>query len=56
MHKRTSISVNQKVYAKLRDKGKFGESFSDLISRILEESEKKVSKTGPLIMEGAQND
>jgi predicted CopG family antitoxin len=51
MHKRVNICVNHKVYAKLRDRGKFGESFSDLISRILEESEKIGPQTEPLKME-----
>ena len=31
------MGLRQDMYAKLRDRGKFGESFSDLVSRIIDE-------------------
>jgi hypothetical protein len=37
MNKRNSICITSEVYTKLKDKGNFGESFSELISRILDE-------------------
>jgi predicted CopG family antitoxin len=39
--KRTTISVDAKVYQRLKSQGQFGESFSELISRILEETNNK---------------
>jgi Putative antitoxin len=39
--KRTTISVDAKVYQRLKSQGQFGESFSELISRILEEINNK---------------
>jgi predicted CopG family antitoxin len=38
MHSRINICVDHKVYAKLKERGKFGESFSELISRLLDEA------------------
>lgn len=40
MHKRVNVGLREDVYVRLRDKGRFGESFSDLISRILNMLEK----------------
>ena len=40
MHNRINICVNHKVYAKLKERGKFGESFSELISRMIDEADK----------------
>jgi predicted CopG family antitoxin len=40
MHNRINICVNHKVYAKLKERGKFGESFSELISWMIEETER----------------
>lgn len=40
MSNRINIGLDHKVYTKLKDKGKFGESFSELVARILEDSEK----------------
>lgn len=37
--KRCTLLVKQDVYQRLRTKGRFGESFSDLIARILDELE-----------------
>jgi predicted CopG family antitoxin len=41
MSKRVTIGLRDDIYLKLRDKGKFGESFSELISRILQENDNK---------------
>ena len=38
MHKRVNICLKYEVYAKLRSRGRFGESFSELVSRIINES------------------
>jgi predicted CopG family antitoxin len=38
MRERKNVGIRYEVYERLKDKGKFGESFSELISRILEES------------------
>jgi predicted CopG family antitoxin len=45
LYKRINIGVRYDVYTKLKENGKFGESFSDLISRILKEYEKSVRGT-----------
>lgn len=39
--KRTTISVDANVYQRLKSQGQFGESFSEVISRILEEIDTK---------------
>lgn len=36
MYKRYPISVRAKVYTRIRDVGKFGESFNDVLERILD--------------------
>ncbi len=49
MNKRTNICLNHEVYLKLRNRGKFGESFSELVSRIIDETytaEKDLSEDG----------
>jgi predicted CopG family antitoxin len=38
MYKRINIGLRDYVYNKLKDKGKFGESFSELISRLIDEA------------------
>lgn len=35
MNKRSTISIRYEVYSMLRDIGKFGESFSDVLERLL---------------------
>ncbi|PWU78835.1 MAG: hypothetical protein DLM72_20410 [Candidatus Nitrosopolaris wilkensis] len=40
MYRRITVGLRQDVYTKLRDRGKFGESFSDLVSRIIDEANK----------------
>jgi predicted CopG family antitoxin len=37
--KRTTVSLDTEIYTRLRKHGKFGESFSRLIGRILDEIE-----------------
>ena len=39
--KRTTISVDALVYQRLKSQGQFGESFSELLARILEEVDSK---------------
>jgi predicted CopG family antitoxin len=36
MSKRYTISINDTTYQRLKHRGQFGESFTDLISRILD--------------------
>jgi len=38
MYKRVNIGLREYVYNKLKDKGKFGESFSELVSRLIDEA------------------
>jgi hypothetical protein len=38
-HERHSITINHSTFLRLKGKGFFGESFSDLISRIMDEIE-----------------
>jgi predicted CopG family antitoxin len=38
MNKRVSVSVDAAVYKQLRARGRFGESFSNIISRLLDET------------------
>jgi predicted CopG family antitoxin len=39
MNQRNTITIRNKVYTRLRSHGKFGESFSRLIDRILDEAD-----------------
>jgi predicted CopG family antitoxin len=48
MHRRINICIDHEVYAKLKERGRFGESFSELISRILEETERISFENKPL--------
>ena len=43
--KRCTISVDEQKYLRLRDYGKFGETFKDLISRILNQLENNGDKS-----------
>jgi predicted CopG family antitoxin len=38
MYKRINIGLRDYVYNKLKDKGRFGESFSELVSRLIDEA------------------
>ena len=44
--KRTTISIDAQVYQRLKSQGQFGESFSELISRILQENDNKRNTGG----------
>jgi predicted CopG family antitoxin len=46
MHKRINVGLRQEIYDKLRTKGRFGESFSVLISRLLDEVDRDVPAEG----------
>lgn len=43
-HERHSLTINHSIFLRLKEKGIFGESFSDLILRIIDELENKNSK------------
>jgi hypothetical protein len=45
MYRIINVALRQEIYDKLRNKGKFGESFSALISRLLDE----LDRNGPSI-------
>lgn len=38
--KRTTVSLEIQVYQRLRSRGQFGESFSELVKRVLDELDK----------------
>ena len=38
-YKRRTISINEDVYSRLKQKGRFGESFGRVISRILDQTD-----------------
>jgi hypothetical protein len=44
---RHSLTINHTTFLRLKERGLFGESFSDLISRIIDELESSNSKKGP---------
>jgi predicted CopG family antitoxin len=46
MYRRITVGLRQEVYTKLRDRGRFGESFSDVVSRIIEEANKNEAHEG----------
>jgi hypothetical protein len=41
MHKRMNVGLRDDVYTRLRNKGRFGESFSELVTRILNDLEEE---------------
>ena len=41
MYKRITVGLREDVYARLRDKGRFGESFSELVARLLNDLEEE---------------
>lgn len=51
MHSRINVALTQGTYNKLKEKGKFGESFSALVSRLLDE----LDKDGLLKGDGVQS-
>ena len=46
MYKRVTVGLRHDVYAKLKDRGRFGESFSDLVSRLIDEVELTINGSG----------
>jgi predicted CopG family antitoxin len=45
MYRRITVGIREDVYSRLRDKGKFGESFSELIARLLNNLEEEEEET-----------
>jgi predicted CopG family antitoxin len=45
MYKRVNVGLRYDVYTKLKDKGRFGETFSDLVCRIIDELEKRADSS-----------
>ena len=43
-YKRCTLLVKEDVYRRLRAKGRFGESYSALLDRLLDELDKKTEK------------
>ncbi|HET6717053.1 MAG TPA: antitoxin VapB family protein [Nitrososphaeraceae archaeon] len=41
MHKRISVGLRDDVYSRLRNRGRFGESFSELVARLLNDLEEE---------------
>lgn len=41
MVKRISVGLRDDVYRRLRNKGRFGESFSELVARVLDETDEE---------------
>jgi predicted CopG family antitoxin len=39
MYKRVNIGLRDDVYNRLKDRGRFGESFSELVSRLIDEAD-----------------
>lgn len=46
MHKRITVGLREDVYTRLKEEGRFGESFSDLVNRLLGRL-KKLENEGP---------
>ena len=42
MNDRTTITIDKKVYCKLKEKGNFGETYSQLISRLIDNTDAKI--------------
>jgi predicted CopG family antitoxin len=40
------VGLRYEVYTRLKDQGRFGESFSDLVSRIIDAADNQVLKEG----------
>jgi predicted CopG family antitoxin len=40
VNKRVNVGLRYEVYTRLKEQGKFGESFSDVVSRIMETANK----------------
>jgi predicted CopG family antitoxin len=46
MYKRITVGLRQDVYTRLRNKGRFGETFSDLVSRLIDEVDTTIADKG----------
>lgn len=46
--KRYTVLLHQSVYHRLKSRGMFGESFSDVVDRLLDESEKVAAVKGDM--------
>jgi predicted CopG family antitoxin len=46
MSKRVNVGLTYEVYTKLKERGRFGETFSELISRIIDEIDRTVTNNG----------
>jgi predicted CopG family antitoxin len=46
MYKRVNIGLKYEVYNKLKDKGRFGESFSQVVSRLIDEVNSTIVSEG----------
>ena len=40
MYKRVTVGLREDVYTRLKEEGEFGETFSDLVSRLLNKLKK----------------
>jgi predicted CopG family antitoxin len=45
MNARHTITINDEAYLKIRSKGKFGESYSELVTRLVDLAEKAIQST-----------
>jgi predicted CopG family antitoxin len=45
MYKRITVGLRQDVYARLTNKGRFGESFSEVVSRLIDEIDNVIPAT-----------
>jgi predicted CopG family antitoxin len=41
MYRRITVGLREDVYVRLKDKGRFGESFSELVGRLLNDLEEE---------------
>lgn len=48
MNDRTTITIDKKVYQKLKEKGRFGETYTQLISRLIDLADSKIHNGGKL--------
>jgi hypothetical protein len=46
MYKRVTVGLRQDVYTRLRNKGRFGETFTDLVSRLIDEIDTAIADNG----------
>ena len=46
MSKRVNVGLRYDVYSRLKEKGKFGETFSELVSRLIHELDAAIPNNG----------